>query len=270
MAEAQNNVNTDGVVETNPIVQEALEAGWKPLEEFEGPQEKWIDAPEFVRRGELFKKIDDLKAQAWKAERGFKQELELMKKHFDSVKETEYKRALETLKAQKRDALENNDAAAVIELDDKIDALKDEQAAAKIQQQNEVTPSGQPPEIAEWLEKNSWYNQTQSLRFQADGFGMEYMENHPNASLNDMLRYVDKKIREINPEKFGSATRVIKNSGSTVETGGSSSSRVSGGRPAKLTVNDLNDTERQVMKSLVGRGVLTQAQYLEQLADNGR
>ena len=44
--------------ELTPVEQEALNSGWVPKDQFNGDEHKWVDAAEYLRRGELFKKIE--------------------------------------------------------------------------------------------------------------------------------------------------------------------------------------------------------------------
>jgi len=45
-------------VQLTPIQEKAMAEGWRPKEEYQGDPEKWVDAAEFLRRGELFSKIE--------------------------------------------------------------------------------------------------------------------------------------------------------------------------------------------------------------------
>jgi hypothetical protein len=51
-----------------------------------------------------------------------------------------------------------------------------------------------------------------------------------------------------------------------VEGSGGSPKPKLGAKKGKLSVADLNDQEKEVMKTFIKRGVLTQDQYLESLA----
>ena len=86
--------NTE-VKQLSPIEEKALEMGWRPQEEWDGEPEDFIDAKEFVRRQPLFDKIE----QTTKALKDLKKGHEALIQHHLKVKETEYNRALETLKA---------------------------------------------------------------------------------------------------------------------------------------------------------------------------
>ena len=94
----------------SPVQEQALAQGWVPKEEYKGDPEKWVEAAEFLRRGELFAKIEHQNRELKDVKRALQ---EITKLH-SQVREIEYKRALDTLKAQKKTALEEGDADAVI------------------------------------------------------------------------------------------------------------------------------------------------------------
>ncbi|OHE79022.1 MAG: hypothetical protein A3F67_10955 [Verrucomicrobia bacterium RIFCSPHIGHO2_12_FULL_41_10] len=243
----------------NAIEHEARTLGWKPQEEFEGPEGKWINAHEFVSRQPLFEKIDSLKGEVWKIKQEHQQEFTKIKGHFDQMREVEYNRALNYLKAQKKEALENSDTSLVVELDDQIDNLKDSRAAEKVSQV--PVQKGPDPDFVQWAEKNTWYAQEKDLRDDADAFAMAYVSSHPNAPVGDVLKHVDVKMKKLYPEKFDSPARVRQ---ASVESGSSSGASVK--TKGKLSENDLDETEREVMKTLVSRKILTKEKYLDDLA----
>src|ERR1700758_5180010 len=84
-----------------PTQQEALSQGWVPKEEFSGDPEKFVDAGEFLRRGELFRKIESQSKEM----KDMRKALQELAKHNSQIRDVEYKRALETLKAEKKAAL---------------------------------------------------------------------------------------------------------------------------------------------------------------------
>ena len=129
MADLENNVPQDGdnLPNNEPQLtaaeQKAMEQGWVPQDQWEGDPEQWRPAKEFLDRGELFKKIEDQNRTI----KEFKRALDDLKQHHSKTRETEYARALQALKAQKKTALEEGDADTVIKLDDQIDLVKEEQ-----------------------------------------------------------------------------------------------------------------------------------------------
>ena len=46
-------------VQLTAIEERASAQGWRPKDEWDGDPDEWVSAREFVRAGELFKKIDD-------------------------------------------------------------------------------------------------------------------------------------------------------------------------------------------------------------------
>ena len=138
-------LNQEQVPDVNPIEAQAREQGWTPREEFDANPDnagkKWRDAEEFVDRGELFSKIDELSRKY----KSTQKTLDQLNDHHKKVKDAEYQRALNTLKAQKKEALEEGDADALIEIDDRIADVK---AAQKVER---TTQADLPEELEQWI-----------------------------------------------------------------------------------------------------------------------
>ena len=126
MSEDTNNVAPVETQEQVPekqysaIEQRAMEQGWRPKEEFQGDPEAFIDAPEFVRRGELFSKIEVTTREL----KQVRQALDALKDHHSKVKETEYKRALASLEAARKQALVEGEHERFFALEEKIEEIK--------------------------------------------------------------------------------------------------------------------------------------------------
>lgn len=262
MTEEVQNSGVEVPGEIAPVEVKARELGWRPLEEYDGPEEKWVDAGEFVSRQPLFEKIDSLKTELWKSKQEHQKEFNQIKQHFNEMKEVEFKRALEYLKAQKSEAIESGDSKLVVEIDDRIDELKDQRAAEKINQVPQEQ-KGPNPEFVAWAEKNSWYAQDTELRGDADAFAMAFISRNPHLA-NDVtaiLNHVDSKMKAFLPESNGES-KMRKQP--TVESSTNTTSANRGKQ--KLTVNDLSQDERAIMRTLVERKVMTQEKYIEDLA----
>lgn len=234
--------------ELSPIEQKALEAGWVPKDQWEGDPEQWRPAKEFLDRGELFKKIEDQNRTI----KEFKRALEDLKQHHARVREVEYKRALEALKQQKKAALEEGDAEAVIRLDDQIDLVKSEQN--KLRQLPQVDVETAPnPEFVAWVEKNKWYETSRPMKVFADDLGRELAMK--GLSPSEVLREVERQVRLEFPEKFRNPNR---DRGDAVE--GSSSK----GSKSKDTFV-LTEEEKRIMERFVRTGAITREKYIEDL-----
>lgn len=235
-------------VQLSPIEQKAREEGWVPKEEWEGNPDEWRPAKEFVDRGELFKKIEDQNRTI----KQFKATLDAMSKHHAQVREVEYKRALETLKAQKKEALVEGDADAVIDLDEKIALVREEQRELKEAPPVAVEPVGNPV-LDRWQDRNSWYGSDRAMTAFTDALGREL--HAKGVSLTDALAEIDKQVKVEFAHKFRNPN---KDKPGMVE---SSSNR--GGKNADSF--ELSEEERQVMHKLVKSGVMTKEEYIRDL-----
>ena len=255
MAEENKDVVVDGnapAPEDNkpslsPVEEKASEQGWVPQDQWEGDPEQWRPAKEFLDRGELFKKIEDQNRTI----KEFKRALDDLKGHHAKTQETEYARALATLKAQKRAALEEGDAAAVIQLDDEIDLVKDEQQ--RLKQTNVKPTESVNPEFASWVDKNKWYETNEPMKAYADALGRSLASKGMSPSA--VLQEVEKQVKLEFPNKFTNPNR---NKPGAVE--GSSSK---GGKGSDSF--QLSDEERRVMQRFVRTGAMTEKAHIEEL-----
>lgn len=125
----------------NPVEVEALALGWLPKEQFKGDPTRWTDAETFVERGHtlmpiLRKNNEQLVGKLSKAERdaaaaiATAQELKTSMEKILEFQASEVKRQVEerlaTLKAARKQARRDGDDDKVDELDDAIEAVKEE------------------------------------------------------------------------------------------------------------------------------------------------
>ena len=237
-------------VEHSPTELKAIESGWVPKEEFQGDEHKWVEAGEFLRRGELFKKIEDQGKQL----KDVRSALNEMKKLNSQIQEVEYKRALDTLKAQKKAALEDGDADAVIAAEDRIDMVKEQQK--EMQRQSPVAQSdegSEHPEFVAWTEQNNWYKSSTPMKAFADALGQELAR--AGNSPSEVLKKVAIEVRKEFPNKFRNPNQ---DKAGTVEGG-------SGRGVSSSTRFTLSDEERTIMNKFVRQNVMTEKEYIEQL-----
>lgn len=231
---------------------QARDGGWVPKEEFSGDEKTWIDAAEFVRRGPLFKKIDSQSREI----KAMRQAIADIQALHEKSREVEYKRALETVRAEKKAALLDGDADAVIEADEKLDMLREARNAEPVP--TKVDNSGEEhPEFVAWVNKNQWYQNHKGMRAFADTVGTDFRAQ--GMSPSDVLKAVEKEVRKEFPNRFTNPNR---EKPSAVE--GEGTSRGAGKAKDDYT---LSDTERAVMNNLVRLKVMTKEQYIQQLKD---
>lgn len=247
------NKDEGGIVpgEVTPLMQEALDQGWVPKEEFDGDPERFVDYGEFVRRGELFRKIETQSKDVKELRRALNE----LAKHNSKIREVEYARALADFKSQKKTALAEGDYDKVEEIEEKIDLVKDQQRVQQQQAAQTAIPQEVHPELQSWMSKNPWYETNRSMRGWADARGVELAEEGKNP--REVLKALETEVKERFKEKFSNPNR---SRPGAVEA----PSRPT--RAGKAEVDyELSDTERSVMETLVRQKVLTKEEYVAQL-----
>lgn len=238
--------STEEVITHTPVEEQAMESGWVPKDQYKGEEHKWVDAGEFLRRGELFKKIEDQSKQL----KDVRTALNEMKKLHSQVREVEYKNALAALKEQKKQALLDGDADAVIDVDERIDMVKGE--VAQLKAEPVIQEPQIHPEFESWVNQNNWYQSSAPMRAFADALGKDLAG--AGNSPSEVLRKVAAEVRKEFPHKFQNPNR---DKPGAVEAG-----RNSGTSSSKFV---MSDDERRVMNTFVRTGALTEKEYIEQL-----
>jgi regulator of replication initiation timing len=238
------------------IEQKALDMGWRPREEFDGSDDEFIDAKEFVRRKPLFDKIDHQGRQL----KATIKALEGLKNHYTTMREVEYERALKALKSERKQALTDGDGDRFEELDDQIKSV--EQQAEQVRAAKE-TPVVQEevvhPEFQAWTARNPWYQSTGYMRKFADDIGTQLHARGMNPA--EVLKEVEAAVRKEFPQKF---TNPNKANAPAVESG--AGTKRTAGRPRDEV--ELSDMERKVMNDLTkmrdkdGKPFMTREQYI--------
>lgn len=265
---------TDESIEQSEVDNLASSKGWKPESDWEGNPTDWRPAREFLDRGELMDRISDqtrqLKTQNDDVAH-LKATVKSLGDHNRKIAEKEYEKALKDLKGQKAKALEAFDHETVVDIDDKIDDLKDTKAAVeKVKMVPPPQPQADqtPREVTDWITKNNWYKEDIILRGAVDSLSNDYLERNPNARehIPEVLSYIDKKIREEFPHKFDKQQR---RPTATTEPGESVARTKVNSKNSKHTKKDLNDMQRTFCKTLVEEGALTEQEYIDQIAELG-
>lgn len=247
-----NESNEQNVKQPSRYEIDAREMGWRPKDEWEGDPEKWRDAKEFVERGELYGKIDTMGRELKET----KKALRMLQEHHTKVKETEYKRAVEELKALQKKHLEEGNSDGYIETTELLTDLRAEQKAREVVA--EVTPkqSGVDPRFIDWVQENSWYEKNQEMRDYADIIGQGYAAKHPGINPELVLKYVTKEVKSRFKDSFQNPNR---EKPTAVE--GENNKSVGRGKSSF----ELTDDERKVMNTFIRQGILTKEEYIEQV-----
>ena len=239
----------------NPAEIKARAYGWVPEEEFSGDKSRWVDAKEFVSRAPLFDRIDHYRRRVESLE-GTVQDIT---KHYKKVDETAYKRAIADLKKEKVQALEDENHARVVELDEALLDLKTEQKETNDQN---INPAGPSEAYQAWVRGNTWYDTNPDMRDAADGIGGGYLRRYPGKSEAEIFGHVSQQIRQLFPDAFQNQNRAKPN---PVEGAKPNPSQ----KKKKASWSDLSDIQKQVAKKFVDTGIMTKDQYVEDLRKIG-
>ena len=218
------------------VAKEARLFGWVPREEFRGSDDEWVDAEVFVKRGKeinpilrknnetLLKKLDEKSKEIDSIKASVEEFKQFQKESFER-KSAEYEVQIAELKAKKREAIAEGNGDLVVDIDDRIDDIKEAQREAKEtakQKAVEEAKPKQPPEIPDdpslqaWLGKNEWFGQDIEMTDVANGLGASVRRQFPNLSGQAFLDKLDEKIVEYFPHKvLGKKAR-----GSAVDSSG--------------------------------------------------
>jgi hypothetical protein len=242
------DASSDEQIEVSPIEQRARDMGWRPKEEFLGEEDDFVDAKEFVQRKPLFEKIESQSKQIKNVQKA----LDALQTHYTSVRETEYKRALEALKDQRKEAISNADGDRYEAVDTQIKQV--ESQFAEIKKEERQNTQNDPTEFVSWKAKNDWYEKDETMRVFADAYGVRLAKD--GLAPNEVLQAVSKKVRAEFSHKF-----VNPNKKDAPDVG------VSGGpqRASSSERYELSDTERTIMNTLVRSGTMTKEQYIADL-----
>lgn len=179
----------------------ARDMGWKPLDQFKGDEKDFIDASEFVRRGEEILPI--MKASNARLEKEVQRLSKTLEKFADHHSKTEaraYARALSELEARQAEAVEANDHQAVKEITKEIVDLNKEVSKPKADEADDGEEA-----FDNWKSENPWFEKDAGLRSAAIGIAEE-IKNDFKDPIKQRAE-VSKRIKAAFPEKFSNPNR---------------------------------------------------------------
>lgn len=254
MAEGTEEVIVDAPNEgthISTVEDQARDQGWVPKDEFDGDEHKWVEAGEFIRRGELFKKIDQVQRTAKRAE----QTLAQFKDHYLKMQDIANKNAIAALKAERKEARAVGDFEKMDEVDDRIKETEAASAAAVQEIRAATSVPEIHPEVAEWVTKNEWYNKDLPMKAYADAVAANL--NKQGIVGPELLKGIDAEVRKAFPTKFSNPNR---------SRPGAVESSTNRGTASKTRDSfELTEQETRIMNNWVRDGVLTKDEYIRDL-----
>lgn len=250
----------------------ALSKGWKPLEEWDGDPESHIGAKEFLDREPFFERIKSQSSEIKRTKRELAELKETMKEladHHQRVRETEYNRAMADLKARRREAFETSDYDRLEEVEDQMKKLEEVNQVQSRQSQGNQETRGEEvlPEVREWMEENTWYNEDPVRKAVLEACLQQVIDEDPGMtdSPREALEEATKLAKKELPGRFN--TQRNRSSSVTEPTDSTSLTRSTKG---KYSARHLNEEQRAVGKRFVATGAIKSLdEYAQQLGAIG-
>jgi len=272
-------VGNDDIVVVSSVEEQAREQGWRPKDEFDGDPDSWVDAKEFLFRGELMGRIQSqgkyIKSQDRKLAE-MQEGLRQLGEHNARIAEREYEKAIKSLREEKRRAIEDGDGATVVSIDEKIDELKaDKVELSKRTATDNINTAKTSKEeefnevFHDWQSKpeNTWYETDFIMQGAADAAGIAYIRENPNATPQDVLKHVSAVIRKEFKHKFKNTAAERSTVIEPDSTGTGTSRRFT---KQKYSERDLSREQRKFADTFVNSGAFKSVQdYVDQLAELG-
>lgn len=268
----QDQNQQEETVQLSEDEQRAYDHGWRPKEEWDGEPEDWVSAREFNKRASLFARIAKYGAE----NREMKESLRKLFDHNRKLYDAGYKKAMEDLKTQRADAIEEGDTRRLVQVEDQIDNLKSEHENAIREFDTSVVDTKQTGPTAEqqvifenWLDANPWYQKNASLTQVADTLARSIVEkataNGNRVEYGKLLNQVAREVRENNPEFFTN-----KQTKTSPVDGGSRGTKRPGNSGGRYSLNSIPAEERVIAQTIMQSTGLTEEQYVKQYMEAKR
>lgn len=267
---------------------DARASGWMAKEEWVSQghdAEEHVSPREYNRAGEFIQRIknqnnqmasmrDDLKSRNDRMD-GLEKALNELVKHNQKLTESQVRQTRDELYTSRAEALIEQDASKVAELDNALDQLKTLENTPEPKVESPGDPDPALVVDPRFDAFNAWTNRPENNWFETDAvrrgafiaLGDEVAaELGENTDLNIILDEAKKRLVKEFPKAFGGTKPPAPNS-EVLEDESSSGSGRGGG--SGFTVNDLSSDQLAVARTFEQNGVMSVQEYVDQLADIG-
>jgi hypothetical protein len=191
--------------------------GWQPREKYRGPANRWVDADEYVERGERMlpllqernRTLDRSVADLTRQNGEITQTLSTLVQTTRNAERVGYARAMRELKARRDKAIDEGDKAVVHAVEAEIVELGPE--PPKEAPKPAPTSPAVDPAIVAWARRNPWFNSNRA----AKGFAIAVLDDvqaeNPGDTLAEQLDETEARVRERFPELFASTRARLAN-----------------------------------------------------------
>jgi uncharacterized protein YqgV (UPF0045/DUF77 family) len=256
MAEEDNNTGGEGGEGQTPegpspeVIAKATEMGWSPRDKFRGDPEKWVEADEFVRKGEEVlplirasnRKLNERLSETSAENTVLKSQLQELQESVQVLQEVQQResvaridRQIKVLRREIEEARTERDPDKVVELQERLDELdteKDKIAQEPIERKKATDDEGGGPsaalqqELRDWSEENTWFGQNKAKTAIANSLAREVKADPAfkgvlgKRFLDEVKRRTEEVYATEFPNKSGSTTgKTLNGDGTATGTG---------------------------------------------------
>lgn len=240
------------------VEEKAYHMGWRPLEQFEGDKDTWIDAKEFVGRAPLYEGLSK-QSKEIKQMKAMLDELTTVNQR---IKENAKKEALEEIRKQRVEAMQNEDYNTALALEDKEKELAQEEG------ENPQQPQQETEAFIAWKAKNDWFESDLDMQVFANGYGARWLQDQKAGGTEpteaELYDAVEQKVKEVFAHKF---QKPKPNLNRGAAPGGQSANSAGGG--VKDRWHKLTDDQKRMARDFERTGVMKVKQYIDSLEEAG-
>lgn len=252
----------DSSVELSPTEQTASLQGWVPLSEWKGDPKDHRSAREFIDRGELLGKIKSQSQEIQAVTRVAQQ----LSEHNKLVYQAGIEAGIKQLKEQRKTALREGDAEAIIAVEEKLEQRQADLAQAKAMPVAQVQrPQGASPDFQVFLQRNPWYTAQASKRHYAHGLAIDFAKENQNATEAQVYAFVEAEAKKDFPDLFKTRREgpPSPDGEGRKAPGSGGGSGDKGSKAFETLVADMPEDQQRVARDMVKRGYITKEKYVE-------
>ena len=238
----------------------AIKIGWNP--NYKG--ENSIDATTYILKSrEIQDTMHDQNTGLKNQLTNMQGSVDALKEHNERVYKSDVRRMqgeIETLKNEKRAAIELADVGKVDALDKQIDDLQKDLTVPETKSTETTNPV-----YNDWVKDNQWYLTNPEMATYAETVAQQYQ----GAPLERVYSLIRQKVAEVFPDKFDPQDKTPAPAKAAKPVGPSSpvEAPTNSGPTPTFTSANLTPDQTAIMNQFVKTGVMTEKQYINDIAN---
>ena len=199
----ENNSQEVGNIIPGEKEQQAKAQGWSPKEDWKGPEDKWVDAETFLKRGENITGV--MKERNGYLTRELREVRALLVEQKDMAQRARiqgYQQALEDIQRRQREAA----ASADVEAFDAAERDRAKVVRAYNEDQSRAPGVVVDHDFEEWKTENTWFDDDEDMTAYARAIS-ESIQRKEGIGGRKLYDAVTKRVKQNFPHKFGNPRR---------------------------------------------------------------